>query len=85
MVHNQNGHGSGSSPGSLATLSYHGAGLAGGLPALQLESSDGPHLGGAAASRAHVNHQTLPRLEAEAPRSGLSAPQPLTFPLTSAP
>lgn len=48
------------SPGSSATPSYLRAGLAGGLPALQLESRDGPHPRGAAASRAHINHQTLP-------------------------
>lgn len=64
---------SGPSPGSWLTLSYHGAGLTGGLPALQLESGDGPHLDGAVASRTHVNHQTLPRLEPEAPRSGFPA------------
>lgn len=65
MVHNQNRQGSSSSPRGLVTLSYRGAGLAGGLPALQLESRDDPLLDGAVASRAHINHHTLPRLEPE--------------------
>lgn len=83
-------HGSGPrvcspSPGPPTALSYRGAGFTDGLTALQMESRDGPHLDGAVAGRAHVNHQILPRLEPEAPRSGLPAPDPLTSPLTSAP
>lgn len=40
------------SPSVPQTLSYHGAGLTGDLPALQLESGDGSCLHNAAASRA---------------------------------
>lgn len=44
----------------LLFLVTRGAGLTGGLPALQLESGDEPHLDCAVASRAHINHQTFP-------------------------
>lgn len=60
--------------------SHLGAGHTGGLAALQLESGDDPHLSGAVASRAHISHHTLPRLEPEAPQSGLPAPQTPDFP-----
>ena len=45
------------------SLSYHRAGLAGGLPTLQLESGDDPRLHCAAAGHACVNHHSLPGLE----------------------
>lgn len=61
------------------TLSHLGAVLAGGLPALQLEPRDDPHLDSAVARGAHVDHQAPSGLEAEAPGSASSTARPWPF------
>lgn len=66
------------------TLSHLGAVLAGGLPALQLEPRDDPHLDSAVARGAHVDHQAPSGLEAEAPGSASSTGETLALPLASA-
>lgn len=67
------------------SLSHQRAVLAGGLPALQLESGDDPHLDGAEAGGTQVNHQTPPGLEPKGPGSGLPAPGTPDPPLPSVP